>query len=238
MNELIPKKFADGIDTLLEAKKLEITDEMGYTMADAMGQICKDEIKVRKAYFEPLKTQAHTLHKSLVAAEKESLKPYEEAKSVLQRASLAYETEQERIRKAEEDRLRKEAEQKEKIRQDALAEKERVRQEKLAEFKEQNKGAEVQVEIPPELEEVEEEIETFQPDDIVVAPRFVKQGQTRVTWKAEITNMDDFFRGVITNGTFDLILPNLSLLNAKAKEVKRDSTIPGVKFFTESTKVY
>ena len=102
MNDLIPKKFTDGTGTLDEAKALIITDEMGYTLADAMGKICADEIKARKAYFKPLKDQAHTLHKSLVAAEKESLKPYEDAKSVLMASSLAYEQEQERIRKEKE----------------------------------------------------------------------------------------------------------------------------------------
>ncbi len=221
MNDLIPAKFTGGEATLIEAKALIIEDEMGYTLADAMGKICKDEIKLREIYFKPLKGQADKLHKSLVAAEKESVKPWKEAKDALAATSLKYEKEQERIRAAAEKKLR-----------DAAVAAEKIRQDKI------DREREAAKEDPELTFEEPDELETFRPDDIVVHRTFIPKGRTTVTWHAEVVNEGDFYRGVITNGTWNLIQPNEKALEAKAKEMKGESKIPGLKFFTTKTKGY
>ncbi len=221
MNDLIPAKFTGGEATLAEAKVFIIEDEMSYALADAMGKICKDEIKLRENYFKPLKDQAHKLHKSLVAAEKESLKPYEDAKTLLVAATLKYEDEQEKIRLAAEKKLRDEATAAEKIRTDKIDKERKAAKE------------------DPELTfEEPDELETFRPDDIVVTNTFERKGRTTVTWHAEVTNMEDFLRGVVSRGAWHLIQPDGKALEAKAKEMKGESNIPGVKFFTTKTKGY
>ena len=219
MNDLIPAKFTGGDATLIEAKALIIEDEMGYTLADAMGKICKDEIKIREDYFKPLKDQAHKLHKSLVAAEKESLKPYVDAKILLAAATLKYEDKQEKIRKAAEKKLR-----------DAAVAAEKIRQDKI------DKEREAAKEDPELTFEEPDELETFRPDDIVVHRTFIPKGRTTVTWHAEVVNEGDFYRGIVVNGTWKLVQPNQPALEAKAKEMKGESDIPGVRFFTTKTK--
>ena len=221
MNDLIPAKFTGGEATLAEAKVFMIEDEMSYDLADAMGKICKDEIKLREVYFKPLKDQAHTLHKSLVAAEKESLKPYVDAKNLLAAATLKYEDEQEKIRKAAEKKLR-----------DAAVAAEKLRQDKI------DKEREAAKEDPELTFEEPDEVETFRAEDIVVHRTFIPKGRTTVTWHAEVVNEGDFYRGVVTNGTWNLIQPNEKALEAKAKEMKGESNIPGVRFFTTKTKGY
>ncbi len=221
MNDLIPAKFAGGENILTETEAFVIVDEIDYEVANAKGKIFKEERKKRVDYFKPLKGQADKLHKDLVAAEKESLKPWNEAIKILAAATLKYEDEQEKIREAAQKKLR-----------DAAVAAEKLRQDKI------DKEREAAKEDPEITFEEPDELETFRPDDIVVHRTFIPKGRTTVTWHAEVVNEGDFYRGIVVNGTWNLIQPNERALEAKAKEMKGESNIPGVKFFTTKTKGY
>ncbi len=198
-----------GLQIVAQAKELVIADEQDYMVAESFGKVISDEIKKIKAYFKKPKADAKQGWQNWIDAEKSSLEDPEKAKSILKVSMLTYENEQERIRRVEEDRLRRE-----------LADRLRKVKERAEED-----GLEI---IPPEIV----------PEDIVVAPSFQRQGTTRANWKAEITDLKKFYETCLKTDNYDYLLPNMPALNSIAKSLKKESTIPGVRFYNEPVKVF
>lgn len=87
------------------ARALAITAHEGYTTA---GEFLKDIKALRKevdAAFDPIITKAHEAHKEAVGQKKRADTPLLEAETILKRGLIAWDTEQETIRRADEQRL-------------------------------------------------------------------------------------------------------------------------------------
>lgn len=228
-DERMPSEYVDTDSKVLaQAKAQVVEDQMGYDIAVAMGKAFSGIIKERKDYFAPRKAAAQQVHKMWVEAEKDSIQPLEEAKSIIGKKCLKYEREQEEIRRAEEARLRRIAEEK--------ARKEREEYErKQAELKERAAEEEISEE---EKEQLSMEFEpTVEPTEIKVENTFHKGGQTRKTWYAEVTDLAALVEHCFRSGEHELLLANTTKLNQLAKAHKKESTIPGVKFYTKETKI-
>lgn len=111
---LIPMPDVDQIDTqannaLTFADALKIETANDYTAAGARWTTLAALAKEIKETFGPIKAKLHAAHKETVAQEKRHLDPVESAQKTIKQKMIGYDAEQERIRKAEEDRLRIEA---------------------------------------------------------------------------------------------------------------------------------
>ncbi|MCK5613998.1 hypothetical protein KAR91_69690 [Candidatus Pacearchaeota archaeon] len=221
--------FKDEVVEITEtASFVEVTDQGTYEMAEVIGKNISDKIKDIKKFFDVRKKEANKVHKRVCADEKDSLAPYQVVFNDIKVKMLAYEEEQAKIRREEERiaRAKFDKEQKEK----------REKQEKERQKLEKENAKKVAAgEVVAEI--IEEEEEEISAEDIYIPPTIEKKGQNRVTWSAEVISVQDFYRGIITSGRWDLIEPNQSALNAAAKEMKAESDIPGVKFVSKTTKV-
>ncbi|MFQ9922070.1 MAG: hypothetical protein ACLRVU_01080 [Beduini sp.] len=100
--DIINKTVIDGlvISNLIELEN-----------ANELAKYCNDQIKDKKNEFKSIKEEAAKKHKAIVAAEKEELKPFEEAKKIIANAIKAYMLAEEHKKKELE--MQKEREEKE-----------------------------------------------------------------------------------------------------------------------------
>lgn len=191
---------------LVEARTLTIKSQEGYDKAGSLLQAIKSRLKsldtLRKSITKPIdeaKTRVMDLFRT-------PLSHYEEAETIVKKAVVAYDEEQEKIRKVEEDRLARDAEKK---RQEAMAKAEKARAEgkedKADKYEEKAAG--------------------------IVAPTIASNAtrpngiQYRDQWKAEVVDfskLPDAYK-----------LPNMTMLNKHAQNTKGNVLIAGVKFNKE-----
>lgn len=107
-----------------QAKAVKVIDSETYTAAGIMWKSIGDMIKEVKDTFDPICEAANKAHKAATAKRAQYLDPLTAAQRSVKSLMSAYDAEQERIRKAEEDRLRK-------IAEDEERERRRVEQERL-----------------------------------------------------------------------------------------------------------
>jgi Sec-independent protein translocase protein TatA len=178
-------------------------------------------VEISEGYDDLIKA-AHKLHKDAIAKKDKYYKPAEAAVKAAKRLMSDYDEEQERIRKAEEDRLRKEAEKKEEEERLALA---------------------LEAEQNGQHEEAEAIIET----PVVVAPIILPKAtpkpsggavfQTR--WFASVTDIKALCRAVGNGQASTEYVMGLSkdkitgiisspALNSRATSDKNTLNIPGV----------
>lgn len=115
--ERTPQKVTELALTWPErATALAIRTAETYTQA---GELLKDIKALRKevdAAFDPIITAAHAAHREACSQKKRAETPLAEAEQILKRGLIAYDTEQELIRRAEERRLQEIARQEEEAR--------------------------------------------------------------------------------------------------------------------------
>lgn len=115
MSELMTpevKLKTEATSTLDYANAMIVTDAGSYEDAGGARREIKAMLKKISDYWEPKKSAAFALHKSLVAAEKDMTKPLDDADKVISDRMMSYWKEQERVRReAEAERNRLEAEQ-------------------------------------------------------------------------------------------------------------------------------
>jgi hypothetical protein len=100
----------------VETAVVTITDAGSYrSAADFLKELAAKKKQV-ESFFEPIKTMAHKLHKAICARERTLLAPLESADRVVRHALVAYDREQDRLRRIEEQRLQEEARQAEEAR--------------------------------------------------------------------------------------------------------------------------
>jgi hypothetical protein len=87
------------------AGALTITSPSAYTEAGEMLKGIKALRKEVDAVFDPIITAAHAAHREACSQKKRAETPLAEAEAILKRGLIAYDTEQERLRVAEERRL-------------------------------------------------------------------------------------------------------------------------------------
>ena len=95
MNEIEVKNDSDvtlddGNKYVKQAKAILIRTNNDHALAGAYLDVINKEIKIRKEYFKPRKQKAKEVHQAWVKAEKESIKPFEEAKKIINTKMTAY----------------------------------------------------------------------------------------------------------------------------------------------------
>mgnify|MGYP000057121419 CR=1 FL=1 len=100
--EIINKTVIEG---------LVISNPAELENANELAKYCNNQIKDKKNEFKPIKEEAAKKHKAIVAAEKEELKPFEEAKKIIADAIKVYMVAEEQKKKELE--MQKEREEKE-----------------------------------------------------------------------------------------------------------------------------
>ena len=233
METVVEVTPAELTNALVEMNKKEIAV---VTAADriAIGEDLtanKTYQKKVKDYFGPLKKNASKVHKDICAKEKALLLPAMSLEQKQKNACIAYETEQERLRKVEQARLEVEARQRNEKAREAEAEALQAEAE-AAEKAGDKAGAEAIIE---EAAEVETEPVYTPP---VIAPKIVPKvdGQSfSTTYKAEVFDITALLKAVISGRAPAMsIMVNQVFLNQTARSMKETMNLPGVKLMKET----
>lgn len=102
---------AQVTDVQFQAEAFMVTTEAEYAQAAEFGRLIKQKTAEVKDFFKPMKEQAHQAHKAICDKENAMLAPLKNAEAALKKAMGEYVQEQERKRKAQEEALRRAAEQ-------------------------------------------------------------------------------------------------------------------------------
>jgi hypothetical protein len=207
--------------TIVEQAKVKIIDQRSYDYAcDVLLNRIKPFRARWTAYWKgenaPV-TLAYRAYKSVLGKFTEGDEPLEQAERLVKSAILKWDQEQERIRQELQRKAEEEARQRE--------EEERLRAATLAE------------ETGASKEEVEAIVNT---PAVVVAPPVQPTYQkasgvsSRENWKAKVTDMKKLC-AAIGKGLVPVtyVLPNESVLNARAKADRQTLNIPGVAAYNE-----
>lgn len=196
-----------------EAKSYVITDQPSYQKAYAAIKTIKAmraEIEAkRKSMKDPVLLAGRRIDQNA----KEADAPLKRALDILQPKCLAYEDEQERIRREEQRRLEEEA--RKRAEEEALAAAEAAQAEGADE-----KVVDAILDAPP------------QAAPVVAAPRFErpKGFSAPETWRAEVVNLMDLVRAVAAGqASVNLIQANQPALNQMARAQRDKLQVPGVK---------
>lgn len=196
---------------------IKIVDQTTYDQAAAeFNAACHLEKQITDHY-APLKQKAHEAHKAICSAEKEMLNPVLQAKQSLSMAIGAWDTEQERIRIAEQRRLEEEARQ-------------RAEEEQLSSAvdAEQN-GA--------DSEEIETLLSSPAPvQRVTAALPYNKTVSTRENWSAQVLSLSQLVKAAAQNPAYlGYLQANETALNAAARAQKNLFNVPGCKATTQRT---
>ena len=207
--------------TLAErASAVVIVDDRTHELAGQMlGQI-KREVKDIEQWFKPLTEAANKLHKNLTRLRGEAIAPYQAADAVLRTAWIDYERKREAERRAEEERLRAEAQKKleEEARRAQAAEQKRLEEEALR--KAEETGDETILENVPKAEIVIPEA----PPVTIDRP---KQAGISISenWDIEIVDEAQIPR--------EYMIPDEKRLRNLAKGLKDKMNIPGIRAYNK-----
>ena len=196
-----------------EARAIRVVDQATYDQACEVAKRAVEARKTIKSRIEPGKTAAHAAWKEWMALENEMLELVTGAERIAKGKIAAWNTEQERLRRAEEARLAEEARKQEE--EDKL---------QAATAAEADGASE---------EEVEAILEEPAPQTTMVAPPTYRKStgvSTRETWKAEVTHLPSLIKFVAANPRYaNLLKVNTAALNALAVAQKQMFLIPGAK---------
>jgi uncharacterized membrane protein YqiK len=236
-----------------QAKAVKVIDSETYTAAGIMWKSIGDMIKEVKDTFDPICEAAHKAHKAATEKRSKYLDPLTNAQKSVKALMSAYDAEQERIRKAEEDRLRKIAEDEEKERR--RAEQERLEAERKAEEdrllaeaqaakdRGDNETAELLTNAAVETSEaIKEQSAAIAQEPIYVAPIVVPKTTPKMAggpvyrevWAAEVTDIKALCLAVATGkASPECVTGNMVALNRMAVALKGTMNIPGVKAYSK-----
>lgn len=205
-------------DTVAQASAIVVINTETRLMAGDYLKVIKGMQKEVSATFDPIIEKAHLAHKEAVAQKKKYYDPLVMAETSLKNKAIAYDTEQERKAREEQERLAAKARAEEERKRKELEERARKAEEagKAAKADElRAKSEAVRVEVP------------------VVQPQAVKvEGQaTREDWYAEVTDLMALVKA-IAEGKAPLTFVEASMpnLNKQAKSMKNTWSYPGVAF--------
>ena len=183
----------------------------------------KDVVNKIKAYWQPKKDQAYQLHKSLVAAEKEMLKPLDDADKQIDARMGDYRREVERKRQEAEREQRRIEEEKRLATEEA--------QRLLDEASQKDELDDEDVEI---LQIAQRDIERAHSAEPVYVPEQVKVDgiSVRKTWKARVVAE---YKVPIAVAGIEIRPIDQSALNKLASLSKGQCECPGVEFYQEES---
>ncbi len=199
---------AEIITTEQHAYQIAVTSPESYQDAGSMLVRYKDLKKTIEAYFKPLKEAAHKSWKGICNRESEELDKLNPGIKYLTSQMTAYSLEQEKIRQAEEDRLR-------------LEQQKRIEEEKLeAALLAEQAGAK------EEAEAILTE-EVFMPPPIVesVTPKVSGLGMA-TTWKWRLIDVNRIPR--------EYLMVDTVKINGVVRAMKDKAEIPGIEVYPDS----
>lgn len=191
-----------------QAKAVKVVDSESYTAAGLFWKSIKDMMKEVADTFDPLIESAHKQHKLALEKKAKFYAPLEKAYKDVKRLMSDYDAEQEKIRKAEEARLRKiaEDEEKERLLAEAI----------LAEQSGNKEEAEAIIEQP-----------VYVPPVVVPksVPKMAGGPVYRTIWKFRIKNPAIIPR--------DFLVPDEVKIGGVVRAMKSASNIPGIEVYEE-----
>lgn len=191
-----------------QAKAVKVTDSETYTAAGMLWKSIGDMIKEVKDTFDPICDAAHKAHKAAVEKRSKFLDPLTTAQKTVKSLMSAYDLEQEKIRKAEEDRLRAIALKEEEDR--------RLAEAILAEQSGQTEEAEAILETPVQAPPVVVQKTT---------PKLAGGPVYRTIWKFRIKNPALIPR--------EYLVPDEVKIGGVVRALKNQTHIPGVEAYEE-----
>jgi hypothetical protein len=209
----IKTKLAERANARIEeARSFRITDAKAYQRAAELLLAIKALRSEADQAFDPIIADAHKAHKTALAQKAKVDGPLAEAEVLYKAAMGTYETEQRRLRQAEERRLSEEAE--------SLA----------------------AIEREQEIEEAEaagataEEVKVMAEAPLQIAPVVVTPNVQRIPgitkrelWKWEVTNKQALDQFIAANPQYsNLTTPNAVAIGGLARSLKSAMKIPGI----------
>ena len=191
-----------------QAKTVKVTNPETYTAAGQIWKAIKDMMKEVSDTFDPLIEAAHLSHKKALEKKAKFYQPLDLASRSVKKLMSDYDTEQERIRKAEEDRLQKIAQKQAEDRrlEEALAAEKAGRKEEAAAI----------IETPV----------TIAPVVIAkVTPKMEGGPVYRTIWKFRIMNAALIPR--------EYLIPDEVKIGGVVRSLKAAVSIPGVEVYEE-----
>lgn len=191
-----------------QAKTVKVVDSETYTAAGMMWKTIKDMMKEIDDTFDGIIKKAHEAHKEAIAKKAKYYQPLDLASRQVKKLMSDYDLEQERIRKAEEDRLREIARKEEEDR--------RLAEAILAEQSGQKEEAEAILETP------------VQAPPVVLAkttPKLTGGPVYRTIWKFRIKNPALIPR--------EYLVPDEVKIGGVVRALKGQTNIPGVEIYEE-----
>lgn len=206
---VLPEEVTKGmVVTEEEILALKVVDNDSYLKAGHYVDLRKALKKEIKDKLDPICDATNKAHKKATAFRKEQLDKLIPADKYLDNQMTTWNVEQERLRKIEEDRLRREAEKK-------------AEEQQLADAME------------AEAQGADEEAEAILNEPVQVAPPIVEKtvpkvsGQTMTTtWRYKVTDQNKIPR--------QYMIPDEKALNALVKAQKDRTNIPGIEVFAEN----
>lgn len=216
------------------AKGFKITNPEQFTKAGEMLKSIKGIMKQIADTFDPIIKKAHEAHKEAVAQKKKHETPLLEAETIYKRAMLAYNEEQERIRRQAQAKLEEEArKEREKLEKQAAAALAKGKTEKAEDL--QMRAATVATPV------------------VAVSTPTVSGISTITRYSAKVTNPNILIEAIAggrrigaprpTGQTFErrrtasapsnLVEPNTTVLNALARSMKEGFSYPGCQLVTD-----
>jgi hypothetical protein len=205
-----------------QAKLILVRDQASMTRASEFFLVIKGLRKKIEDTFGPIISKAFAAHKEAVAQRKKVEEPLVIAENWLNGQMTAYHQEQERIRKAEEDRLRKEALEAE------LKRRQEEEERKMAEAAAlEASGAKDEAEqLMNEAIQLKEEPLTIEHEE-PPTPRVETKGIAMVTyWKFRITNESLIPRSYL--------VPDEEKIGGVVRAMKDKTNIPGIQAYPET----
>ena len=202
-------------DLVTQAKSIIIKTQPQYIGASDFLKRVKTLYAKISETFDPIIEAAHKTHKEAVGQKKNLVSPIEEAERIVKMAMIDYKDEQDRIARAEQERLNKEAERK----QAELQRKAEEAREKGQESKAEKLEEKAQVTVAPVVASKAEKIEGI---------------SYREKWYAVVNDPMALVIAIAKGkAPITFIEPNMTALNKTASANKGSLPIPGVVFKME-----
>ena len=214
------------------ANLIIVKDQVSLTAANQVFLDIKGLRKKIEDTFSPIISAAHRTHQEAIAQRKKIEEPLIVAERYLNGQVTAYHQEIEKKRREEEEIARQEAVKAEMARRKA-EEDERTRQ--AAELEAAGAKEEAEALLQETVEANQAPVEVYIPP--VATPKAELEGATVKTyWHAEVTDLRALCRAVAEGkAPIACVEPNMTVLNAQARALKKEMAIPGVRAVSTSS---
>ena len=208
------------------ANLIIVKDQVSLTAANQVFLDIKGLRKKIEDTFSPIISAAHRTHQEAIAQRKKIEEPLIVAERYLNGQVTSYHQEIEKKRREEEEIARQEAVKAEMARRKA-EEDDRIRQ--AAELEAAGATEEAEALVNETVEENQKPIEVYIPPP--PTPKVELEGATVKTyWQAEVTDLRALCRAVADGkAAIACVEPNMTVLNAQARTLKKEMAIPGVR---------